>query len=394
MRARSVSIILCACAAALSFACEKIIHYDDFRIGDTIGKDAGAPPLTDPTCSGLASQCLTGAPGLRHPPCAKASDAPDTGDVYVYAWRRFRLGANPNPAYTMDAGAYDPKVGYDLDCSDHSPSGLPVLCAAQALDAGALPWQIYPGGIDNAISQRLLGPINVAAYNNDPSTFQPLDDRFSSQLELGHGSVLTVVYNWNGTPNDPVVSVRSVSGLGIVGGGNPKWDGTDKWIAATDSADPNLGQFQIPKVNSSTDTAYVADGVLVSDFSFLKPLRTHIVNNGNALEVPLYGFHMIGDITKDKLSYAQAFGRWALDDFIQHRVEIAAFLSSCDPLLYGALKGRLEILGRGAADLPIDQGASKGDPCNAISTTWAADAERASIGAYEPFPQTTGTPCQ
>jgi hypothetical protein len=399
-----VAATAAAAVAVLSLACEKIIHFDDFSVGTPPAADAGAPTASDPVCTGLAAKCLASpnAAGLRHPPCPKASDAPDTPEVYVYAWRRLRLGM-PDPSVTTEAGAYDTRVGYDLDCSDHSPDGLPTSCRAQGLELeGGVPWQIYPRGIDNAIAQRILGPINAKLYDNDHATFVSLDDRFSRQLELGHGSVLTIVYNWNGTANDPVVSVRSVSGLGIVGSGEggdagevfPKWDGTDKWIAATDAPDPDLNNFQIPKVNSATDKAYVADGVLVADFSFLNTLRTHIVNNGVSLEVPLRGFHMVGDITPSKLSYAQGFGRWPVDEFISSRLEIAAFLSGCDALNFGALKGKLASLGTAAADLPLDESANKDSACNAISSTWAADAERAAIGDYKTFPPpSSGPPC-
>ena len=407
MRVRTTAVAMCALAAIASIACEKIIHFDDFGTEPVTVPtvDAGTSAVTDPVCTGLAAKCLgvASASGLRHPPCPKASAVPDVdaggeggvGEVYVYAWRRLRLGMNPDPTYTMDAGAYDTKVGYDLDCSNHAPNGLPTTCQAQGLDGG-LPWLLFPLGIDNAISQRILGPLNVASYKNDPSSFLSLDDRFSRQLEVGHGSVLTIVYNWNGTANDPKVSVRSVSALGIVGGGNPKWDGTDKWIAATDAFDPDLGNDQIPRVNSVDDNAYVADGVLVSDFSRFNPLKTHIVNNGVTLEVPLYDFHMIGDITRDKLLYAQGFGRWAVSEFIANKDIIAAFLSSCDPITYAVLKSKLTGLGNAAADLPaVDvPDASSDVPCNSISATWAADAERATIGGYQTLPPpSTTNPC-
>jgi hypothetical protein len=377
-------------------ACERITRLSDLRVEQPQSAADAAPPDTGPpACTGLAARCPANGQDLRHPPCPNASDTPDDGQVYVYAWRKLRLGVNPDPTKTMDPSQYDTNVGYDLDCSDRKPTGLPVLCQAQLFDSGVPAWQVFPKGIDNAVAQRVLGPLNVASYQNNPDTFVSLDDRFTTQLEAGHGSVLTIVYNWNGTDDDPKVSVRLVSALGTTDGNAPKWDGSDKWIAATAQADPDLHNDQIPLVNSRTDDAYVANGVLVVDYSFLKPLINHIVNNGVALEVPLYDFHLVGQITKDSLLYSQGFGRWSLDSFQRELVNIAAFLSACDPTTFFVLKHKLPQIANGAADLPVDVAASDPtQPCTAISSTWAADAFRGSIGAYQVLPTPDGgTPC-
>lgn len=386
MKVRLLAVV--ALAAAASFACEGITHLSSFKIENPDAQDAATAPY-----QGLCNRCVGSAADLRHPPCPTPSDAVDTDEVYVYAWRRLRLGVNPDPNLTMSPASYDPNVGYDLDCSDRQPLGLPTRCQMQVPDGGGIAWQVFPRGIDNALTQRVLGPLNVGSARANPTTFKPLDQIFTEQLEAGHGSVLTVVYHWNGTPDDPRVSVRIVSGLGVVGGAAPRWDGTDKWIAATASADPDQPSSQVPQVNSRTDDAYVAGGVLVVDYSFLKPLYNNIVNNGATLQVPLYDFHMVANITPERLDYAQAFGRWRLDDFLGKLDALADFLSGCDNATRYALKRKLPELALGAADLPLDDSEPATSPCAAISATWAADAVRASIGDYKSFSSgTSGCP--
>jgi len=387
---RALAIVALAAVAAAAMACEKIVHFEDFQLaqdsGVVVQSDTEAPATpADEICR----RCQSNA-GLRHPPCPTEGSG-DDGVVYVYAWRKLQLGVDADPKKTLDPPSYNLNVGYDLDCSDRMPNGFPVKCQALFGDGGPdaqkYPWQAYPQGIDNALAQRFLGPLYVSAKNLDPTT-EPLDVSFSKQLEAGHGSVLTIVYGWNGLPDDKKVSVRIVSAVGLVGSDVepaivPKWDGTDKWIAATGQADPDLHSDQIPLVNSKTDDAYVAGGVLVVDYSFLKPLYNHIVNGGVALEVPLYDMHMVANITKDALRYEQFFGRWPLENFASKNDDIAAFLAACDPAKLFALKRALPGLSRSAADFVLLDTTPATEGCDALSVTWAADAQRASIGGYK-----------
>jgi hypothetical protein len=376
--------------AAAPIACERLTHVSDFDIAPDASPvvEAGEPPATP--ADEICRRCSPSTT-LRHPPCPTEGSG-DDGVVYVYAWRRLRLGVSADPTKTAaDPTSYDTRVGYDLDCSSRAPNGFPVKCAAIFPDGGPdaekYPWEPYPAGIDNALAQRFLGPLFVSAYKLDNTT-EPLDVTFSQQLERGKGSILTIVYGWNGTPDDKKVSVRIVSTAGIVGADTdptilPKWDGTDKWIAATAERDPDLASDQIPLVNSKTDDAYIAGGVLVVDFSFLKPLYNHIVNGGVALEVPLYDMHMVADITKDALSYEQFFGRWPLENFAAKNDDIAAFLAACDQAKTFALQHALPGLSRSAADFLLDDTMPPSSACDALTVTWAADAQRASIGGYK-----------
>lgn len=373
-------------------ACEKITHVADFQTGEAGPPDTGPTPEVATPADEICRRCPSN-PDLRHPPCP-TEGAGDDGVYYVYAWRSLKLGVDHDPTKTLDPAFYDQQVGYDLDCSDRKPSGLPVKCAAIIPDAGPeaeTPWKVYPRGIDNALSQRFLGPLYLGALKSEPAT-QPLDVVFSQQLEQGHGSILTIVYHWNGTADDKKVSVRIVSGFGLADGNPPKWDGTDKWIAATAQADPDQPSDQVPLVNSKTDDAYIAGGVLVVDYSKIAPLYNHIVNGGVALYVPLYDMHMVANITKEKLTYQQFSGRWPLSDFQKSNTDIAAFLGACDQAKVFALKRALPGLSNSAADILLDDTMTPDTPCDALTVTWAADAQRAAIGGYKSFPSTP-TPC-
>lgn len=394
---RRTVVVTCTLLAS-AMACEKITHVDEFRVATTPEQDASQQEAGEPAtpADDICRRCANTS--LRHPPCP-TEGAGDDGEVYVYAWRALRLGFSTVPTGTtdpkryLDPPNYDEHVGYDLDCSDHLPDGFPVKCAPIFGDGGPdaqkYPWLPYPKGIDNALGQRFLGPLYVSAVSLDNTT-EPLDLAFSKQLEKGKGSILTIVYHWNGTPDDKKVSVRIVSAVGIATANGdvdpnavPAWDTKDKWVAATAQADPDAKSDQIPLVNSKTDDAYIANGVLVVDYSFLKPLYNHIVNGGVAIEVPLYDMHMVANITKDKLAYQQFFGRWPLENFAAKNDDIAAFLAACDPLKRGALRGALPGLARSAADIPLQDGLPESTPCDALTVTWAADAERASIGGYK-----------
>ncbi len=401
MRRGIVAVGAFALVIVGSAACEKITHFDEFAVNTPPGEDAG-PEASGPDATPadeICRRCPNTSPDLRHPPCPTDSTAPDDGQIYVYAWRALRLGVNKDPMLTLDPAGYDQKVGYDLDCSDRAPTGLPAKCAAIIPDAGPeaeTPWKLYPHGIDNALAQRFLGPLYLGALKVD-STTEPLDITFSRQLNDGKGSILTIVYNWNGTPDDRKVSVRIVSAFRLAGADVdpnkvPKWDGTDQWIAATDRADPDLGNEQIPQVNSKTDDAYIANGVLVTDYSFLKPLYNHIVNGGVAVYVPLYDMHMVANITKEKLDYQQFFGRWPLEDFRMSNDSIAAFLAACDAVKLFALKRALPGLSASAADILLDDKLPATTPCDALTVTWAADAVRGTIGGYQAF-SSAPTPC-
>ena len=371
--------------AIAALACEDIAHVSDFKIDQAVASDGGPQAY-----HGVCNKCPASVASLRHPPCPVADPTPDDSHVYVYVWKTFQFGVSDDPKHTLDPSAYDTNVGYDLDCSDRKPRGLPVRCKPYSASAsGQTPWEVYPEGIDNALTQRLLGPLLVQAA---AAGIPPLDKGIDAKIASGGASAAYIIYNWNGTPNDPKVSFRVVTTLGTVDGKPPKWDGSDRWIAGEARPDPNLGQYEIPDDGFATDTAYVAGGVIVADLSFLNPAEAYVVNNNAILEVSMHHFVFSGQITKEELKYASVSARWGLDDILAAVPDLANYLAGCDAFIAGILVKKLPLLAKQAADMPLDDSASPDQPCSALSLSYGADAYRAHIGAYQSVTAASGCP--
>jgi hypothetical protein len=377
MRGRQVGVWAMLAIGVGAIACEQITQVGNFQVDQSLGYQ------------GFCNACPSSTAKLKHPPCPVESSAPDDGQVYVYAWRTIHFGVSADPTKTLDPAAYDTGVGYNQDCSDRQPSGLPVLCKPNFVDGG-VPWQAYPEGIDNALTQRMLGPLVVGAAQRglNENLEQGIDDNFAK----GGGGVLDIVYNWNGTPNDPKVSFRVVASIGTVNAAIPKWDGSDEWIGGADRPDPNLGQFEIPDINFATDSAYISNGVLFADLSFLDPAAADVFNGKAALTVYLHNFKFIGTITQTSITDMGAVALWSLDDALRAVPDLAGFLVACDPILTDVLENDLPPLITGAADMPLDPTAGPDQPCNAMSVTWAGSGTRAHIGKYQDADTIAGCP--
>jgi hypothetical protein len=242
------------------------------------------------------------------------------------------------------------------------------------------------------LSQRIFSYLSSLGQQQLGTSFVPLDLGISSNWEQGKASILDVVYNWNGTPNDPKVSCRFTSSLGTVGGATPKWDGSDQWISAVAGPDPSANSFEIPQTNFATDDAYVTNGVLVADLSAVDPANLYVVNNGSSVEVSLHKMVFTGRITEGEIAYGGVSALWSLDDFKNSASDIANYLSGCDAPISQYLCGLLPELADQAADMPLDPSASPAESCNALSMTFAADAYPAHVGSYESVSAAAGCP--
>lgn len=383
-RRRIVGTVCCSAIAIAALACEDIAHVSDFHVDDTVAYH------------GACNACTARAAKLRHPPCPPSSEgeAPDDGQVYVYVWRKLRLGYSDEAGKELDPASYDTNVGYDQDCSAREPTGEPVECMPNLPAAPAkplVPWQLSPEGIDNSLMQRVFAYLQKLGTQNHLGA--PLDEGISADFEAGKASVMDIVYNWNGTPNDSKVSFRISSTLGTVGGAKPRWDGTDKWIAADTRPDPKLNQFEIPDLVFATDQAYVADGILVADLSFLRPANVEIVNNGASIEVSIYDFLFTGRLSRTEIAYGITTGEWTVDDILQTGADFENFLSGCNPFVTDYLCGVLPTLVKQAADMALTPSPSaEKRPCDAVSFSYGADAYRAHIGTYIPVSAAAGCP--
>src|ERR1019366_4166194 len=96
-------------------------------------------------------------------------------------------------------------------------------------------------------------------------------------------------------------------------------------------------------------------------------------------------------ITDTTLTGATAVGRWYLDDYERAAPDAADYLSGCDPLARAVLIANLPDLGYAAADLAVDPTRGPGAACDAISTSYEADAIRAIIDdTYQPLDSIPG----
>jgi hypothetical protein len=349
---RTTAVFVAALAAPL--ACEQIAHAPDFRVDN-----------------GICNACPPSSADLRHPPCV-SSGAPGVGSIRVYAWRALHAGADPS---TYQDLAYD--VGLDLDCSartgdaTHTP-GEPVWCTALAPFRGAIAspsaWTPLAHGIDNALGQRMIEPLAHFAGID-------FDSVLSAGLENGSYTELVVVDGWDGTPNDNQVQTTFIGSPGTVGGQVPVWDGNDYWI-------PNSNYNDYPHFPS-----YVSAGVLVADTRGVGEDVSNIalsVNNQTFTFKPQLMVR-VGVITPSHLRLTTA-GRWSLVDAKQQVPVVATFLAnavSSDPNGAAGAKAFLENnlpgLFDGAADIPLGEQPTDGQPCGALSFGFVSDAEPARI---------------
>ncbi len=370
-RACCALLLLLAPCAAMSWGCERITHSGDF---ETVAVKA---------FHGACNECPNTGEDLRRPPCPVASDAPDLSEMFVYVFKEYRLGFDKTLWTGPDAAAFN--LGIDLDCSTRPDGGRPALCEPRTLPdgSGGEPWVALPHGIDNAFSQRLFAPLydKAVKLGGDVNLQQGIND----QIAAGKGGVMVVVEHWNGTADDPRVSARivSVAGVSDANGGPPRWDGNDLWDALSDGPDP-ASPLGAPNTTFKSDDAYVADGKLVLDLSSQGVADTTVVNNGARLDMPIRDFLVMGDLSHDDLLNISVSGRWAYSDMVRAKVDVANFLSGCEPAARAFVLAVWPNLVEVAPDLPIGHDATPGEPCEAISIGYGGNAIRAGIGGYRP----------
>lgn len=357
-------------------ACERLTHASDFDV------------LYPEAFEGLCNACPDQGLDLRRPPCPVDSSVSDRDELFVYVWRYYELGFNPEAWTGPDADSFD--LGYDLDCSTRLPAGRPGQCRPRSLNGDeGVPWIPLPHGIDNAMSQRILGPL----YEKAASVGQAaeLDKGINDAIAKGGSTVMITVENWNGTPFDPKVTARivSVAGISEQNGGPPRWDGNDLWDALSDGPDPE-SPYGAPNTTFKSDDAYVSQGTLVLDLSFLGVADLTVVNAGARLDLPVYDFAVVGDITPDELRNISVIGRWAYSDMMRSIEEVADFLSGCDPLKRAFLKNELPDLLETAPDLPLVPTGNPGLPCDAMSVGYGAEAFRAKVAGFRPVSSLPG----
>lgn len=274
-------------------------------------------------------------------------------------------------------------IGFDLDgvCS-RAPSPqlscVPPDGASAEVDGN--------DGIDNSVGHNLLQLVDIAAGGS-------LQESSRSAQEVGHGTFMFRVRDWNGEPDDPEVHATFVQGrigapplddgsapvvvnndIGEVfleDGSEvptPDWDNEDWFWGRTDNfvaGEPGLPRLEDPD-------AYVAEGHLVARFNS----RVDLAFGGDELGVvvkiqgTVFTVPMVDERPDDPSFGTAVIGaRWGVDDLFA----TAAAVGVCEGTAeYGVLESTLEE----AVDTTSDLDAPRDAPCDAVSIGVAAETYR------------------
>jgi hypothetical protein len=327
---------------------------------------------------GVCAACPASTVDLRHPPCpdrarpddpSGSADGGVPGQRYVFAWRKVSLGGDPG---ALASASYD--VGYDQDCSNRPDGGLPAWCDPVLKGSShnlvpVAPWAPLPHGIDNSVGERVAAPL-VAFATTLGVTFD-VDSQISQSFGSGDQGELTVIDDWNGTPEDADVTVRFAGSSSGTGGAPPRWDGTDTWI-------PNATITSYPPFHG-----YVTGGELVCDTrSDQEEDTTFSVPGADGGLVPFVLQYRllvrVAAIHQDAMTVVM-YGRWNLDSALQEVPQLATFLASGDQTVTGILTTNLPDLLKSAADMPLGEQPTPGVPCAALSMAVRAEAYPAKL---------------
>jgi hypothetical protein len=227
-------------AAGALLACSLTNSLDDYQRGAV---DGGAADAVADGPVGDADSC----DALTLPP--QRPSGGDTGDVtFTVAIKSLVTSLKSKDGTGVG--------GFDLDGVRSCPgagSCTPAAAAPLACD--------QCGGIDNSLT-RLVD--QVTPYVG-PAAFDP-----AGEITSGTATLIAIVSGWNGTPNDPIVSVGAVPAAGIEtsssGNSRPAFDGKDVWAVDGLGVVPNV---KPTRLRDTVDDAYVRDGFLVARVNFL-----------------------------------------------------------------------------------------------------------------------------
>jgi hypothetical protein len=265
----------------------------DATAGDAARGDATAADAM-PTDAGPSGPPLT-CPDIVPPPKPAADDPSDAGD------RTFTVAL-----HTVDFFGDGGGLGYDIDHTYTCCEGGLESCQSAVPTAPAHCDSLE--GRDNATASIIATILAL-----DPSF--PLAS-ISQRLAQGAYSILLVVRQYNGRPNDTQVVAEVYASTGVQGDAGAKWMGNDVWnIDPTFLADPDASAFP----NHFDTKAYVSNGTLVMHVDFPFSL-------GKATDIDLVnlsGGILTAEITPAaalpgaySLIKGQLAGRWSVSNIL------------------------------------------------------------------------------
>ena len=216
MRATSRLLVVSGLAAASLVACQLLVGITDDEgspVSDEAGRDA------DGVDAAAAARADCGQRRPPAPPSDGGAGGPDLDLIFAFRTVTFvpRLG---------DGGEPQGVIGYDLDdrctgigtINNDPPCARPDTATAQDEVDKA-------GGVDNAF-QSTFDDFPLDKRKPDPASAA-----FNKLIGQGKQTLLLVVRNYNGGPDDEEVKIALLSapGLESPSDGGPMWDGGDRW---------------------------------------------------------------------------------------------------------------------------------------------------------------------
>jgi hypothetical protein len=320
----------------------------------------GSPDADDGTSPGSDA----GVPFCMHayPPDRPIADdaGDDTSVDLVAAFNSIDIGVGGGP----DAAI--PPFGFDLDHDCTCPGRRSCAPRKGALPADSCDDDAGRDNIDIRLFRSLQGAASAGTTQVDQG------------LSAGQYSLLLEISNYNGTPNDPRVTVNFFVSNGLnrdADGGipMPKFDGTDRW-----TIDPSSLQDQ----GFRDDNAYVANSVVVANMPKPIPIAFGARSYLGGATMELSDAVIEGQLTLRPIAGGTGValvggtiaGRWPTGQLLSTLASIpeeGGFLCGSDPSAYN--KGTYIVFKAvvcAAADITAIQredNASPLAPCDAIS---------------------------
>lgn len=355
MRSRALRGSLVACLGLV--ACSAVLAvFDGCTIvnGLTVPSDAAEEPRGLDAGSPDGDTCAHALP----PPKPNIPDTPGDRTVVVVA-KRFTTGASDILA----------PVGFDLDNSCSCPPAVAQPCVSRKDHCD------LAGGRDNATGRLFNTLLGVPT-----SQKLDLEERVNNGIRAGKNTILIRVLGYNGTPEDPEVTVQVFATLGYFGGGAgttfvpPRFTADERW--ALDSR-----QFTVtPDVPKATTGGYVTGGKLVATLDVTLDLSDNfsVALTGAILQADLA---FPGGGGSPTITGGLLAGRWPISDVLRIagglRLQDGGKLICETPIAYATIKD----LACQEVDLVANRAdENKGVACDALSVALLFEAAPASLG--------------
>jgi len=323
---------------------------------DSTIPDAQDPRYCDP-CKDLS---------LIRPPCPPLSqDATSLPGPLIFASRTIRMGADPDKKDDWRT------LGFDQDCMATNSAGQPLSCKRPA---SANLTEDGEGGKDNSFGKNFGGQLGTLVKYG-VLDISPENDG-NQRFEAGLNGVLFAIGDFNGTANDPSVTVSFYMSGGTMDPAtgehlDAKWDGADIWTIDADSVSSN------GKALYADDSAYVTDNTLVSNLP--NGLLLKVQGASSTMTLQLNEPRIIGTFAPDHKSFSEITlsGVWQVESALSSLDSYAQEKGICPGTFQYTLAHEIT---RTSADIRLDLNPAPAKDCNAISLAMTFSAYQAKLG--------------